>query len=57
MDESRGDAYDHWGGSTWWFAVDGNGWVKRQLEVYDSGPAHVYDLEHSMTSSAGGRMP
>ena len=44
--EARGDAYDHWGTSTWWFAVDANGRIVRQLEVYESGPNHLYDLEH-----------
>lgn len=35
--ESRGDALDHWGESTWWFETTDEGTVVRQIEQYDSG--------------------
>lgn len=45
-DEPRGDEYDHWGFSWWFFETTVDGEVLRQIEVYDSGPSHRYDQEH-----------
>lgn len=42
-DESRGDEYDAWGASTWFFEVESDGSVVRQIEVYDHGPTLRYD--------------
>ncbi|MEU4604888.1 hypothetical protein AB0F43_18055 [Kribbella sp. NPDC023972] len=44
--ETRGDDHDDWGTSEWCFEVDDDGWVSRQIEVYDSGPTLRYDRAH-----------
>lgn len=41
-EESRGDAYDHWGASTWLFEVDADSLPQRQIEIYDAGPTLRY---------------
>ena len=41
--ESRGDRHDAWGHSWWYFATDGDGVVRKQVEVYDNGRVLVYD--------------
>jgi hypothetical protein len=41
-DESRGDEFDAWGPSVWYFEVDDDGWLVRQVEVYDTGPVLRY---------------
>ena len=47
--ETRGDAYDAWGTSWWYFEVDNAGLITRQVEQYASGirlrygPAHEED--------------
>lgn len=43
--EGRGDLYDHWGQSTYWFEVAGDD-VLQHLEVYAGGPALHYDVDH-----------
>jgi hypothetical protein len=45
-DESRGDEFDNWGGSVWYFEVDVAGWPVRQVEVYDTGPVLRYGPGH-----------
>jgi hypothetical protein len=40
--ESRGDEFDSWGHSVWYFEVDDGGWPVRQVEVYDTGPVLRY---------------
>lgn len=45
-DESRGDKYDFWGTSTWYFEVDDDGYAVRQLELYDAGVVLKYDERH-----------
>jgi hypothetical protein len=40
--EVRGDEFDHWGCSWWYFETDESGSVYRQIEVYDRGPTHRY---------------
>ena len=37
-DQSRGDEFDAWGRSVWYFEVNEDGWPVRQVEVYDTGP-------------------
>jgi hypothetical protein len=44
--ERRGDAYNHWGASTWFFECDEQLRVKRQIEVYENGRVHHYDEAH-----------
>ena len=41
-DESRGDEYDHWGTSWWYFEVDEEAWIVRQIEVYENGRISKY---------------
>lgn len=42
-DETRGDEHDDWGASEWFFETADDGWVRRQLEVYETGPRLRYD--------------
>ncbi|MEI9895843.1 MAG: hypothetical protein WDN28_18705 [Chthoniobacter sp.] len=44
--ENRGDEFASWGGSDWYFEVQPDGIVVRQMEVYDSGSVLQYDAEH-----------
>ena len=41
-DESRGDQFDSWGASTYFFEVGDDGWPTRQVEIYDDGPTLRY---------------
>lgn len=41
-DEGRGDAYDHWGTSVWYFDVE-DGWACRQVALYANGNVLKYD--------------
>jgi hypothetical protein len=45
-EESRGDADDAWGGSTWYFEVGDDGTPIRQIEIYDLGPTFRYGPGH-----------
>jgi hypothetical protein len=45
-DESRGDDFDGWGHSVWYFEVGEDGWLIRQIEAYDSGPVLRYGPGH-----------
>ena len=51
--ESRGDALDHWGESTWWFETTDDGTVVRQIEQYDSGQVQRYDGEQPQDGFGG----
>ena len=42
----RGDEYDAWGTSWWYFEVDDEGGVLRQIEQYDSGVRLCYGEQH-----------
>jgi hypothetical protein len=48
-DEDRGDEHADWGGSWWYFEIGPDGYVTRQVEIYDSGvrlqygPSHIED--------------
>ncbi|MBC8754757.1 hypothetical protein H2O64_08750 [Kordia sp. YSTF-M3] len=44
--ESRGDEYDNWGKSIWFFETNSNGEVLRQMEVYENGKVLKYDNDH-----------
>lgn len=44
--ELRGDEYDTWGASWWYFEVDDKGRVLRQIEQYDSGVRLCYGEQH-----------
>ncbi|OLB73420.1 MAG: hypothetical protein AUI14_26245 [Actinobacteria bacterium 13_2_20CM_2_71_6] len=41
-EETRGDEFDDWGGSVWYFEVRDDGWPVRQVEVYDAGRVSRY---------------
>jgi hypothetical protein len=45
-DETRGDEFDGWGCSVWYFDVDDDGWPVRQVEVYDAGRVLRYGYGH-----------
>ena len=42
-DELRGDEHDAWGTSVWFLEIDDEGWIRRQVQVYDTGPTLTYD--------------
>ena len=44
--EPRGDEYDAWGGSDWYFEIDEDSYAVRQIEVYDAGRTLRYGLAH-----------
>jgi len=52
-DETRGDNYDAWGTSCWYFEVDLDGRVIRQIEQYESGPTLRYSAEHENDDFGG----
>ena len=45
-EELRGDEYDNWGASTWYFETGDDFWPTRQIEMYDNGNALLYDQQH-----------
>ncbi|SDT78837.1 hypothetical protein [Actinoplanes derwentensis] len=45
-DETRGDEFDGWGHSDWYFEVGDDGWPVRQVEVYDTGRVLRYGPDH-----------
>jgi hypothetical protein len=45
-DEARGDEFDGWGHSVWYFEVHDGGYPIRQIEVYDDGPVLRYGPGH-----------
>ena len=45
-DETRGDEFDEWGRSVWYFEVGDDGWPVRQVEMYDEGPVLRYGAGH-----------
>lgn len=45
-DESRGDEYNDWGTSWWYFEVDSDSQIIRQLELYNNGNLLVYGQDH-----------
>jgi hypothetical protein len=46
-DETRGDEFDGWGHSVWYFEVGHDGWPVRQVEVYDAGRVLHYGPSHA----------
>ncbi len=52
-DDTRGDEFDHWGHSVWYFEVDDDGWPVRQVEVYDFGPVLRYGPGHQDDGHGG----
>jgi hypothetical protein len=52
-DESRGDEFDAWGCSVWYFEVDDDGWPVRQVEVHETGPVLRYGPGHEEDEYGG----
>ena len=52
-DERRGDEYDDWGTSTWYFETEPDMWPTRQIEVYANGKVLHYDRQHIEDSFGG----
>ncbi|WP_339918471.1 hypothetical protein [Yeosuana marina] len=42
-DESRGDEFDSWGKSIWYFETENSGLPTKQIEVYQNGKVLKYD--------------
>jgi len=45
-DEDRGDEFASWGASDWYFEVQADDTIVRQMEVYDAGVVLQYDQQH-----------
>lgn len=45
-EEDRGDEFASWGASDWYFEVEADDTVVRQMEVYDAGVVLQYHLQH-----------
>ena len=45
-DESRGDEFDFWGTSLWYFECGEDDYALRQIEVYGDGTVLKYDENH-----------
>lgn len=52
-DELRGDEQDAWGTSWWYFEVNDEGAVLRQIEQYDSGVRLRYGEQHIQDEFGG----
>ena len=44
--ETRGDDFDNWGNSIWFFETDEHGLPIRQIEKYENGPTLKYGPEN-----------
>ena len=42
-DENREDEYGNWGKSVWYFEIDNEGYITRQIEKYENGKKLKYD--------------
>jgi hypothetical protein len=51
--ESRGDQYNDWGASTWYFETGEDMWPVRQIEVYVNGNVLHYDRHHAEDEFGG----
>lgn len=45
--ETRGDEFDNWGHSVWYFELADDGWPVRQVEAYDAGRVLRYGPDHT----------
>lgn len=45
-EQTRGDEYGNWGKSIWYFEIDNEGYIKRQIEKYENGKKLKYDLKN-----------
>jgi hypothetical protein len=51
--ELRGDKFDHWGTSEWYFEIGDDCYVTRQIEIYQNGTVLKYD-ENNLEDEYGG---
>ncbi|MDG5493224.1 hypothetical protein [Psychroserpens sp. SPM9] len=42
-EETRGDEFDSWGKSIWYFETENSGLPTKQLEIYENGKVLKYD--------------
>src|SRR4051812_34097671 len=56
-DETRGDEFDSWGHSLWYFETDDEGWPIRQVELYDAGRVLRYGPRPLRTATAVSAKP
>ncbi|MFC0518772.1 DUF6881 domain-containing protein [Mucilaginibacter angelicae] len=52
-DELRGDEFDFWGTSTWYFECDEDDYVLRQMEIYANGNVLKYDESYQEDKYGG----
>lgn len=52
-DETRGDEFDSWGKSTWYFEIEPDGFPIKQIELYESGNRLKYDSENPFDDYGG----
>ena len=52
-EESRGDEFDDWGKSIWYFETNNSGLPTKQIEVYENGKILKYD-QTKMEDNFGG---
>lgn len=45
-DESRCDEYDYWGNSEWYFEADEEGYITKNLQIYQNGIELYYSNSH-----------
>ena len=46
-EDSRGDEFDSWGPSVWYFEIAPDRYPMRQIEVYADGTILKYDKQHA----------
>lgn len=51
--ETRGDEFDSWGTSTWYFEVDTDGYPTKQIELYENGNRLKYHNEKTFDDYGG----
>lgn len=51
--ETRGDEFDSWGTSIWYFEVDNDGFPIRQIELYENGNRLKYHSEKMFDDYGG----
>ncbi|PWJ33117.1 hypothetical protein [Sediminitomix flava] len=52
-DETRGDEFDSWGTSIWYFEVGTDGYSIKQIELYENGNRLKYDSERRFDGYGG----
>ncbi|WP_216595959.1 hypothetical protein [Flammeovirga sp. OC4] len=51
--ETRGDEFDSWGTSTWYFEVGSDGYPSKQIELYENGNRLKYHSEKTFDDYGG----